>query len=67
MRILRLRFYVAEMFLHFQSDFSPDFSRPAEKYLGGIEYQSKNRGEKFVRVTFNNRKMVNHLGIIGIL
>ena len=56
MRILRLRFHAAEMFLHFQSDFSPEFSRPAEKYLGGIEHQSKNRGEKLVRVYIQQPK-----------
>ena len=56
-----------DVFLYFQSDFSPDVSRPAEKYLGGVEYRSKITGKNSSEFAFNNRKMENHLGIIGIL
>ena len=41
-RILHLMFHAAEIFLHFQPDFSPDVHY-TEKYLGGVEYQTKIR------------------------
>ena len=32
-----------------KTDFAPDISRSAGKYLGGVENQAKNLGDKFVK------------------
>ena len=55
-----MMFHTGEIFLHFQPDFSSDVLRPAEIYLGGVEYQGRTPEENYVRV-YIQKKIENSL------